>query len=284
VAVWRQLQRAGVVPLGNSGYLLPSSPENRERFEWMATAIRSERGEASVLEVQSIDNCSTPQLKRRFSDASGARFRDLLDDIRKVRRGKAGASHAPILRLRQRFQEIATIDFFDSPMRRQAERALQACESSVAKNSTHGPSAKIVKSEYQGRAWVTRHRPGVDRVASAWLIRNFIDSKARFAFSAEDSIPANSVPFDMYGDEGFGHRGEDCTFETLVKSFRIREAKVRAIAEMIHDADLFDEKFGRREGFGVDEIMKGWAREGLSDRVLLDRGMQLVEGLDRSIR
>lgn len=284
VAVWRQLQRAGVVPLGNSGYLLPASPENRERFEWMAAAIRSERGEASVLEVQSIDNCSTPQLKRRFSEASGSRYRDLLDEIRKARRGKAQPSHAHILRLRQRFQEIAAIDFFGNPIRRQAERALRACESSTGKNFDHGSSAKIVKSQYQGRMWVTRHRPGVDRVASAWLILKFIDAKARFAFADDGSAPPHAVPFDMYGSEGFGHRGEDCTFETLVKSFRIREAKVRAIAEMIHDADLFDEKFGRREGFGVDEIMKGWAREGLSDRVLLDRGMQLVEGLYRSIR
>jgi hypothetical protein len=283
VAIWRQLRRAGVVPLGNSGYLLPASPENRERFEWMAAAIRSARGEASVLEVQSIDNSSAPQLKRRFSDASAARYRSLLQEIRKLRRGKTHPSRANILRLRQRLQEIAAIDFFASPLRRQVERALQAGEAS-AHAPARGPAAKIVKSQYRGRVWVTRHRPGVDRVASAWLIKNFIDPKARFAFADNGSAPAQAVPFDTYGGEGFGHRGEDCTFETLVKSFRIRDAKVRAIAEMIHDADLFDEKFGRREGFGVDEIMKGWARQGLSDRALLDRGMQLVEGLYRSVR
>jgi hypothetical protein len=87
----------------------------------------------------------------------------------------------------------------------------------------------------------------------------------------------------MY-EGGFGHRGEDCTFETLVKAFGIRDKRVGVIAEIVHDADLLDEKFGRKEGFGVDEIMKGWARQGLSDHELLARGIQLSEGLYESLR
>ena len=125
--------------------------------------------------------------------------------------------------------------------------------------------------------------PGVDRVTSAWLIRKFIDPKAKFAFAPEDKKPAKAVPFDMY-EGGFGHRGEDCTFERLLKVFHIRDKKVLVMAEVVHDADLFDEKFGRKEGFGIDEVMKGWGREGLSDRELLKRGMQLAEGLYKSLR
>src|SRR5205085_2156642 len=89
---------------------------------------------------------------------------------------------------------------------------------------------------------------------SAWLIRTFIDPKAKFAFAPEAKKPPKAVPFDMY-EGGFGHRGEDCTFETLIKVFHIRNKKVQIMAEVVHDADLFDEKFGRKEGFGIDEAM-----------------------------
>jgi hypothetical protein len=86
----------------------------------------------------------------------------------------------------------------------------------------------------------------------------------------------------MFHDGGFGHRGEHCTFETLQKEFKIRDRRVKVISEIIHDADLADEKFGRKEGYGIDEILKGWARQGIPNQQLLDRGMQLIEGLYHS--
>jgi hypothetical protein len=112
-------------------------------------------------------------------------------------------------------------------------------------------------------------------VTSARRIRKFIDPKAKFAFAPEDKKPAKAVPFDMYED-CFGHRGEDCTFETLLKVFHICDKKVSVLAEVVYDADLFDEKFGRKEGFGIDEVMKSWAREGLSDQELLNRGTKVT--------
>jgi hypothetical protein len=275
VSVWRKLQRYGVVPLGNSGYLLPNSPENRERFEWLATMIRSQRGEASVVEVRSIDNCSTPQLKRTFTEARSRDYRELLKEL-KAMPSPLSTQSARMARLRQRFQEVVSIDFFGSPLRDQVERALNPS------NSTYLEIGNPSRLEYQKRIWVTRPRPGVDRVTSAWLIRKFIDQHARFAFSAESRKPAGSVPFDMY-EGGFGHRGEDCTFETLIKAFRIRDKRVGVIAQIVHDADLFDGKFGRHEGFGIDAVMKGWARQGITDHQLLDRGMQLAEGLYHSL-
>jgi hypothetical protein len=279
VAVWRKLQRGGALPLGNSGYLLPNSAENRERFEWLATAIRSGHGEASVVEVQSIDNCSGPALMRRFSDARARDYRELLNEIRRSsQRGRSVT--ARLRRFRQRFQEIVSIDFFGSPLREHVERKLNSLENP---KPPLGHPGKVKKSTYRNRVWVTRPRPGVDRVTSAWLIRKFVDPKARFAFATEDKKPSAAVPFDMY-EGGFGHRGEDCTFETLTTVFHIRDPQVRAIAEIVHDADLFDEKFRRKEGFGIDEVMKGWARQGLSDQELLARGMQLTEGLYQSLR
>jgi hypothetical protein len=277
VTVWRKLQRYGALSLGNSGYFLPNTDDNRERFEWIATAVRTETGEASVLEVQSIDNCSFAQMKQRFSDARARDYRELLKDLRTPASASQSSRGA---RLRQRFQDIVSIDFFGSPLRKQVEQAFNSTQTPKTKSVT--PEIVVVSAaEYRNRVWVTRPRPGVDRVTSAWLIRKFIDAKAKFAFAPEDKKPAKAVPFDMY-EGGFGHRGEDCTFETLVKAFHIRDKKVLGMAEAVHDADLFDEKFGRKEGFGIDEVMKGWARGGLSDQELLKRGMQLAEGLYNS--
>jgi hypothetical protein len=280
VEVWRKLQRYGAVPLGNSGYLLPNNPSNRERFEWLAQTIRKHAGEASVVSVQSIDNLSTPQLVALFAEA---RARDYQELIREVRKFSSVARHkrptGRISRLRARFREIVEIDFFGSPLQKRVEELLAQADAVPA---VAEKSPKTNPKDYVGRLWVTRPRPGIDRSASAWLIRQFIDKKARFAFVHEGDLPRDAVPFDMF-QGGFGHRGEDCTFETLRKEFRIRDARVVAIGEMVHDADLNDGKFGRKEAFGVDEVLKGWAGKGTPDKELLERGEEMIEGLYHSI-
>ena len=283
VEIWRKLQRFGAVSLGNSGYLLPNTSVNQERFAWLATAIRNYRGEASVVQVQSIDNLSSAQLVGRFAEA---RTRDYEELIRELRRLAAAPppkrSAARLSRLRQRFQEIVAIDFFHSPLRSRVEELLERASTVHPVPSPTANSGKISRREHQGRLWVTRPRPGVDRVTSAWLIRRFIDPKARFAFAPEGRVPRGAVAFDMFHG-GFGHWGEDCTFETLQKQFRIRDRRVSVLAQIVHDADLGDNTFGRKEGFGVDEILKGWDRLGLTDAEILQRGFQLVEGLYHSL-
>ena len=282
VEVWRKLQRYGTVPLGNSGYLLPSNPANEERFQWLATSIRKYGGEASIVHVRSIDNISTPQLIARFAEARAREYQELIRELQKfsclpLQKRAVGR----LSRLRSRFQEIVEVDFFDSPLQKRiGELLAQADEARV---TTRLPeTAPIKRQDYKSRVWVTRPRPGVDRSASAWLIRRFIDPKARFAFAPEERVPPAAVPFDMF-QGGFGHRGDNCTFETLQNDFRIRDRKVKLISEVIHDADLADDKFGRKEGYGIDEVLKGWARQGIPDQELLDRGMQLIEGLYHSL-
>jgi hypothetical protein len=283
VEIWRKLQRYGTVPLGNSGYLLPGNAVNEERFQWLAAAIRKYKGDASIVHVQSIDNLSTPQLIGRFAEARAREYQELIRQLQEF------SSLSPqeravgrLSRLRSRFQEIVEVDFFASPLRKRVAELLSRLDE--ARVATRVPVfATLHPREYKGRVWVTRPRPGVDRSASAWLIRRFIDGKARFAFAPEDKVPPESVPFDMFDQKGFGHRGDDCTFETLQKQFKIRDRRVSVISEIIHDADLADGKFGRKEGYGVDEVLKGWARQGLSDQALLDRGIQLIEGLYHSL-
>jgi hypothetical protein len=281
VEVWRKLQRYGTVPLGNSGYLLPSDAVNEERFQWLGTAIRKYGGDASIVHVQGIDNISTPQLIGRFADARAREYQELIRELEKfsslpVQNRAVGR----LSRLRGRFQEIVEVDFFDSPLQKRVGELLANADAArlMAPKAATG---KINSKDYKNRMWVTRPRPGVDRCASAWLIRRFIDPKARFAFAPEERVPHGGVPFDMFRD-GFGHRGDNCSFETLQLDFKIRDRRVKVISEIIHDADLADDKFGRKEGYGIDEVLKGWARQGVPDHELLDRGMQLTEGLYHS--
>ena len=279
VQIWRKLQRYGTVPLGNSGYLLPNNPNNEERFQWLATAIRKYGGDASVVHVESIDNLSKAQLIGRFSEARTREYQALIRELQAFSsKGVEGKTSGRLGRLRNRFQEIVEVDFFNSPLQVRVKELLEHA-ASLRGPASAAPISKVNTKDYKGRLWVTRPRPGVDRCASAWLIRNFIDPKARFAFAPEDRVPASGVPFDMFHEEGFGHRGDDCTFETLTKQFHVRDPKVAVIGQMIHDADLADDRFGRKEGYGVDQILKGWARQRISDDKLLERGIELIEGL-----
>ena len=282
VEVWRLLQRYGVVALGNSGYLLPNQPMNRERFQWLSSTIRSYRGEASVLEINSVDNLSTAQLVARFNDARARDYQELIKEIEEITATADSRRLVRLSRIRRRFQEIAAIDFFPGPLQRRAAELIAHAETGNAKDQSQR-RGQTRRQDFQRRVWVTRPRPGIDRSASAWLILRFIDSKARFRFAEEGHAPSTAIPFDMYNG-GFGHRGDDCTFETLLKEFRIRDAKTGVIGQMVHDADLDDGKYGRKEAFGIDEVLKGWARQRVADAELLKRGIQLIEGLYHSLK
>lgn len=276
VDIWRKLRRTGALALKTSGYLLPATPANRERFEWLATSIRRYKGEASVIEVHSIDGLGPGELARRFTTARAKDYESLLAELKRwmarTRRPATG-----LARMRRKFQEIEAIDFFPGPMRGRVAELLAQVD--TERDHTAAPRGRSRAKSYRGRTWVTRPAPGIDRVASAWLIRRYIDPRAKFAFSSDPRRFPEAIPFDMFGDAGFGHRGDDCTFETLRKEFAIRDAKVRLIAEIVHDADLEDEKFGRAEGFGLHSALGGWARQGVADDELLRRGMDLIEGL-----
>jgi hypothetical protein len=185
--------------------------------------------------------------------------------------------------MKRRLQEMSEIDFFVSPLRAKAEGAIQRAERPAIR-PVRVSKARANKDEFQRRTWITRPRPGIDRVSSGWLIRRFIDSKPTFIFDNNPSEHPKTVPFDMYQGGGFGHEGDDCTFETLCRTFGIRDRKVALIAKAIHDADLEDEKFGRNEGIVINQVLRGWADQGITDEDLMRRGMDVIEGLYRSIR
>jgi hypothetical protein len=149
----------------------------------------------------------------------------------------------------------------------------------AATTKAAGPTSA---DKYQGRVWITRPRPGVDRMASAWLIRRFIDSQARFGFAADrDAVPDDAVAFDMFGVE-FSHQEEGCTFETLCGVFMIQEPAVARIAAIVHDLDLKDNRFGPPEAVTVGHVIDGLQRAHGDDDTLLSQGMALFDSLYRS--
>jgi len=276
VEVWRKLQRYGTLALRSSGYVLPNSAANREKLEWLAETIRSYKGQASVVQVQAFDDLPETRLRQLFLETSSRQYERLLREVRKL--SSLPHSERParqLTRLRSRFQEIVAIDFFANPVRARVEAALARADEA----ETVSPRRKAKAAEYRNRVWITRPRPGIDRVSSAWLIERFIDPKARFVFDNDPAAYPKAVPFDMFSPQGFGHREQDCTFETLCKEFSVRDSKVRRIAQIIHDADLGDGKFGRTEGVGLDQVLNGWAKQDVPDAELLRRGMELIEGL-----
>lgn len=280
VEIWRKLQRYGMLPLRSSGYVLPNSPPNQERMEWLATSVRTYHGQASVVQVQSFDDLPGNRLKQLFQESRSRDYQKLLHETKKLL--TVPPSRRPggrLNRVRRRFHELQEIDFFHSPLRGKLESLLAR----VDEAQESGRGARRKAAQYLNRLWMTRPRPGIDRVSSAWLIRRFVDPKARFVFGADPAAYPDAIPFDMFGPQGFGHRGQGCTFETLCKEFSVRDARVKRVAQIIHDADLGDEKFGRNEGLGLDKVLHGWAMQDLPDDELLQRGMDLIEGLYQAL-
>ncbi|HLW52900.1 MAG TPA: chromate resistance protein ChrB domain-containing protein [Candidatus Angelobacter sp.] len=282
VGVWRKLQRYGALALPASGYVLPNNAMNRERFEWLAASIRSSRGQAAVAEVRAFDELRDEQLERMFNEARTRQYKIVERQLNGLSKNRARAE-AGLVRVKRRLQQIAEIDFFGCPIRARIEEAVLMRESGGEAGAGRR-RGKAGAKDYVGRTWITRPQPGIDRVASAWLIVRYIDARAKFAFDKDASRHPDAVPFDMFGAGGFGHSGNDCTFETLVKSFGLKDSRLRLVAQAVHDADLADDRFGREEALGIDRILDGWNKQGMAGEEVLRKGMEMIEGLYNGIR
>src|SRR5262249_16182853 len=193
-----------------------------------------------------------------------------------ARRKKLDAEEAAaeLERLTRQFREIRDVDFFDSARGHEVAMLLRRAAGSKRTRQLEVLDAK----QYQGKTWLTRPRPVIDRVGSAWLISKFIDKKPKFVFAHGTDAVANASPFDML-DAEFSHHGNHCTFETLAKRFAISDKAITKIGEMIHDADLDDARFQRIEAIGIDRVLKGWAKQGLPDEEVLRRGFECFDAL-----
>jgi len=267
VRTWRRLQELGAIAVKQSVYVLPDTAGTREDFEWLKVEIEGAGGEASVYSAEHLDAADETAVIDQFRQASQHAYAELASELQRTSR--AGSSRPgrtdhrrDLARYRQRLAAIERIDFFGSAGRDRVVRLLADLEA-VALSAGKGTSLPPTAAEpgdatkYHTRLWVTRPRPGVDRMASAWLIRRFIDSNARFGFLTNAKAAGDALPFDMFG-AGFGHEGDRCTFETLASRFGISDAAVARIAEIVHDLDLKDGKFGAPEsatlGIAIDGL------------------------------
>jgi hypothetical protein len=280
VNLWRKLKKFGAVQLKNSAYILPDTPTHFERFQWLAKQVRDNKGDATLIRVTEVEGLTGEQIADLFRDDRRSDYDELSKSIAAAAKRKSADAEA-LETLRQRFNGIREIDYFGCPAAHDVELAFRRLEERGSGKQSGG--GNLDRRKYAGRTWLTRPRPEIDRVGSAWLIRRFIDPKARFIFSSEAKKFPEAIPYDMV-DVEFTHHGEDCTFETLVKRFALDDKAMRAIAEMIHDADLEDGKFQRSECVGIDRVLKGWARLGLSDEQLLGKGGECFDALYEQLR
>lgn len=287
VRVWRRLRSLGAVPLKRSAYLLPDTPERYEDFQWLAQEIQREGGEATLIRVQQIENVSEADVLRLFHEPRdqdyrqlAARYRKLLQSLDQKSAAKSARVQKELVRLAKEHQRVRDIDFFDAPGGAEVRRL----EEAIAMRTRRPESARreqppaLDLTTLRRRRWVTRPRPHIDRIASAWLIKRFIDADAEFVFAEPAEFPKDAIPFDAPGVE-LTHQGEDCTFETLVKRVRLRDRRLTRLAEIVHEADLRDGKYPHEEARGIDVAIRALLAASPDDHQVLAQGLALFEGL-----
>jgi hypothetical protein len=278
VAVWRRLKKMGAVQIKTSTYLLPDEPAQYEQFQWLAQQIRDYGGDSTLVRAQEIEGLSKEKVVAMFNDARAKDCAGLRKSIQSFigRRKKMDSqtAAAELQRLTRQFREIRQVDFFESARGHDIAMLLRRAEG----RSGMRQLAVLDPKQYQGKTWLTRPRPEIDRVGSAWLISKFIDRKPKFVFApGADAVPG-AIPFDML-DAEFSHHRNYCTFETLIRRFAISDKAVAKIGQMIHDADLDDARFQRVEAVGIDRVLKGWAKKELPDKEILRRGFECFDAL-----
>ena len=290
--VGRRLARLGAVAIKNSVYVLPLTEQTHEDLQWVAREIASEGGDATLCKATFVEGLRDDQIEALFHAARDADYAQVGEETRQLvselpsRLGRDDERRpgleADLVRLRKRLSEIVAIDFFASSGRVAAESAIETLERRLRRGEkpVTEESARPRRDAYRGRTWITRKNVHVDRIASAWLIRRFIDPDARFGFVPGQGYRSKEgeVTFDMYEGD-FTHVGDACTFETLLDQFEIREAGLSVIAEIIHDIDVKDGKFGRAEGPGVAAIIAGIAVAERNDEARIELGGRMFEAL-----
>jgi hypothetical protein len=286
VKTWRRLQELGALPIKGSVYALPDSAEAREDFEWLRVEIEGSGGEAVIFAAEHLGADAEAALIEAFRRSRQTAYTELAAELQRVRPKAAArrreSTPRDLGRYRERFHAIERIDFFGSTARDRVASLLAEIESSRGGRPAAAAPPSLDVAEYAGRVWVTRPRPGVDRMGSAWLIRRFIDPRAGFDFVTDAKhAPAGAVPFDMYGT-GFGHDGDRCTFENLMSRFAINDAAVARLGAIVHDLDLKDGKFGAGEAATIGAAIDGLQLSSADDHQLLERGIMLFEAMYRS--
>lgn len=299
--VWRKLSKAGAVQIKGAVYILPMNEEHYEFFQWLASEVTSMDGEAAFTRVEAIDSMKDYEIMDIFDghkdedyQAISRTIEDLETKMNSFRKGSGSQNlkslSGQVIRVSRSFEEVRKTDFFSSKRGNALRLRIDALNAGLRGVSgvVHAKEILAVtqkrREDYQGRVWVSRKRPFVDRMSSSWLIRRFVDKSASFHLVAEKdlaSIKTGQVTFDVRGGE-FTHVGDLCTFEVLVKTFGIKDKAVRKIAEIVHELDIKDDKYQNADASGIGEILSGLRKAVKDDAELLEKGISVFEMLYRS--
>jgi hypothetical protein len=294
VKIWRRLQAVGAASFKNALYLMPATEEALEDFEWTLREVRDAGGEGLILDARAMQGFTDDEIIAIFDSAREEQYRALAEEIRayiarfdrNCERPTTEETAAQYTRFHTRISAVEAIDFFQANGREQVRALLRELQPDNAGIDAPGdePAMESGKlTSLKGRIWVTRANVHVDRMASAWLIRRWIDSEAHFKFVGERHYRpmADEIRFDMYEAE-FTHEGDRCTFELLAGKLDLNDGALSAIAEIIHDLDLKDEKYGRKETAGVQQLLAGIVASQSSDDARIERAANLFDDLYHS--
>jgi hypothetical protein len=290
VKVRRRLQRIGAIAVKNSVYALPPGEQCLEDFQWTLREIADLGGKGAICEATFVDGLSSADLEGLFQAERDSDFREIAEEATALaesvssetalaeRRVEAATG---VARLTKRLEDALAIDFFGAPTRAQAEQLVRALHTRLQSSAIPLPQeAPAMDPLPRGRTWVTRQGVRVDRIASAWLIRRFIDRGAtfRFVIEREHRPQDGELRFDMYEGE-YTHEGARCTFEVLRERFAVPQPGLQPLAEIVHDLDLKDSRYGRPEQPGVERMIAGIVASHARDEDRLARGFAFLDDL-----
>ncbi len=285
----------GALPLRNAVYVVPASSVLREAFGALLRRILEKGGDALVVEASFVAGLSDTILHDRFRAARDGEYAAIREAAaraagrsrtdRDLTEAQRRALARELETLRGRLAEVVARDWFGAGGREAAAGTIALAEDRLAGVEEAVPDGTKPLVPPRGATWVTRTGVMVDRIASAWLIRRFIDRDARFRFTSGrgDRGRPGELRFDMAGG-AFTHAGDLCTFEVLLERFAIRDSALRVMGEWVHDLDLEDGRFGHPETRGLGRAILGIALATRDDLERLARGAVVLDGLYESFR
>ena len=280
--ILRRLKYIGAVALKKAAYLLPESDEALEDFQWLLNEIRADGGEGWVLRAEAVAGLNDDSIRELFRSAREADYHELLKELENVAAWDGDSEPnvaADLRKLRKRYDQVSSIDFFGAPGKNEVLSAMGEIEKSLERIARPAASGDA-PNDFKGLQWVTRRGIKIDRTACCWLIRRMIDPAAEFLFvdPQQHRHQTGEQRFDMFEGE-FTHEGDRCSFEVLLDRFHLENSGLRAIAEIVHDLDLKDEKFGRPEAAGVAAMIDGLALRHGDDVKRMEEGLVIFDAL-----
>jgi hypothetical protein len=263
--VWRALKALGTAVLRDGVYVLPNRDEFLEPLQAQSEEVIASGGSAQILELEARDKSQEMEFRQLFDRTQD--YEKLLQEIRAVKKG-IGKTEATVLsssltRLQRDYETIALQDFFPGAAREQTRDALESLSAAAnvvlspdEPHATAGQIRRLDRAKYQGRTWATRARPWADRLASAWLIKGFIDPRAKLLWlKSPKDCPKRAVGYDFDGAE-FTHVGAKVTFEVLLASFGLEsDPALERIGTIIHYLDAGGVPVP--EAVGLEAILRG---------------------------